>query len=389
MVKKATRLFTLFSVLFFILMAALLSYRLITIRSDNISAAERSYKVIQGELSVLHKLGISMDTETLRDRFEQLNKRRPPLRALVIYSETSGIYFIKADRRELFTPETLRNPDTVTLPAYTAGPGNFLLLRSALPFKTETAETVYVDALFEILGREDLHNPLRLCIILLAGYLIITFFILIYSGSSSRKPTVSDSMRVTDTVPPPPAAPKKKEPQKGSSPAVSKDIPPGLYSPDTNLVWEAFLQERLDNELKRAASFDQDLVLGLLSVSGYPASFSLKALGALILQHFPFTDLVFSYGLSGVAVIIPNTDLDQGIAEFEALQPDILELEQTESNLIISVGLTSRNGRLLDAQRLIKEAHRALEKALSEKKNSIIAFKTDPAKYREFIASKV
>ena len=161
-----------------------------------------------------------------------------------------------------------------------------------------------------------------------------------------------------------------------------------LYSSRTGLVWQAFLKERLNNELKRAASFDQDLVLGIISITEPPAEVSPDMLGGLILEHFPFSDLSFEYGENTYAVIIPNTDLDQGISNFEAFMAPAANLCGSESAAVIAVGLSSRNGRLLESDRLITEADKALKKAAAEHKSSIIAFRTDPSKYRDYLASR-
>jgi hypothetical protein len=56
------------------------------------------------------------------------------------------------------------------------------------------------------------------------------------------------------------------------------------------------------------------------------------------------------------------------------------------SNLFI--GLSSRSGRLLNAERIMFECNQALEKAKSDPKSSIIAFKSDPEKYRAFIRNQ-
>jgi len=50
--------------------------------------------------------------------------------------------------------------------------------------------------------------------------------------------------------------------------------------------------------------------------------------------------------------------------------------------------MSSRSGRLLNAERLILEADEALKKARTEEKSPIIAFKSDPEKYREFISKQ-
>jgi hypothetical protein len=50
--------------------------------------------------------------------------------------------------------------------------------------------------------------------------------------------------------------------------------------------------------------------------------------------------------------------------------------------------VSSRNGRLLSGKQLIKEATNSLSKAMEEKKSCVIGFRSDPTKYRQFVAAK-
>jgi hypothetical protein len=49
------------------------------------------------------------------------------------------------------------------------------------------------------------------------------------------------------------------------------------------------------------------------------------------------------------------------------------------------VGISSRAGRKVTAERLINEAETALLKARTEKDHSVVAFRADPEKYRDFV----
>jgi hypothetical protein len=56
--------------------------------------------------------------------------------------------------------------------------------------------------------------------------------------------------------------------------------------------------------------------------------------------------------------------------------------------LCAKIGLSSRNGRLLSGKRLIQESQAALKKAASGGETGIVGFRSDPQKYREFLAKK-
>jgi len=73
--------------------------------------------------------------------------------------------------------------------------------------------------------------------------------------------------------------------------------------------------------------------------------------------------------------------LDEGISRMEQLSREWKENHPSEA---LMIGMSSRNGRLISEKRLMKEAGSALKKADADK--SIIAFRSDPEKFREFIS---
>jgi hypothetical protein len=169
------------------------------------------------------------------------------------------------------------------------------------------------------------------------------------------------------------------------------ETPRGLYSPHGNIGWEAYTTDRLESELHRCASNEQDLVFIAmefknsrnLGVNFY------NQLAEDAVNFFTLRDLIFERGERGIAVIFPNIDLDTGFAKSEEFHNRILNKYSGlfRSKTDLSIGLSSRSGRRIDAERLIFEASEALERALSDPVSHIVAFKSDPEKYRAFIAS--
>ena len=183
--------------------------------------------------------------------------------------------------------------------------------------------------------------------------------------------------------------PQHKTNQKHSP---KEDNPLGLYMPRGNIGWESYIDDRLSSELHRCASFEQDLVLLVMELnhtqktSDEEYSFFTEE----AVNFFTMRDLIFGKGENGIAVIMPNADLDQGITKSEKFRnriitkmPEVLAGQPKAVDLCI--GLSSRSGRLIDVKRLMFEACRALEKAMEDPVSRIVAFKSDPEKYREFI----
>lgn len=169
--------------------------------------------------------------------------------------------------------------------------------------------------------------------------------------------------------------------------------PRGLYTPLLSVSWEDYTNERLEAELHRSASFEQDLTVMIiafpeLSFSAYPDLF--KQIADQVVSFFTFRDLIFEWKSQGFCILLPNIDLDHSfkMAEefrnklFTKINSDILKKSSW------GIGLSSRSGRLLEANRLLLEASRALEKALEDPASPIVAFKSDPERYRAFISNK-
>jgi hypothetical protein len=132
---------------------------------------------------------------------------------------------------------------------------------------------------------------------------------------------------------------------------------------------------RLDLELERAASFNQDLSVILFSNTEKTAD--------RIREYHTFKDLLFTFGDGGIGVIELNRDLDTTLSRTEEL---VIECIEKTGGRTLRAGIASRNGRLISAKRLLGEAEKALAKTDAEK--NIVAFRSDPEKYREFLRSQ-
>jgi hypothetical protein len=172
-----------------------------------------------------------------------------------------------------------------------------------------------------------------------------------------------------------------------------REGPSGLYSPASGLGWESYMRERLDAELSRSASFEQDLSLLALCYDGLSSSDPeyLKIVAA-IKEIFSFRDLAFERGDEGFSIILPNIDSAHALRMADELNRKLVFLADGDFSelelLPLYMGISSRSGRLVDAERLAGEASAALERARYEKDTHIVAFKPDPDKYRLFLATK-
>ncbi|MDR2134021.1 MAG: hypothetical protein LBP27_02850 [Treponema sp.] len=292
-----------------------------------------------------------------------------------------------------------------------------------LPLRIQGLRNVTIQAVAGALDYGLLGEVLKQALVMILAALSLSFFTLLIeslAGKPGRRASPeSTGFRVRDGGlygGQPPAVEEKPEPRKAAAPqreesrppragsaAVARDAakpaplreetetPRGLYSPHGNIGWEAYTTDRLESELHRCASNEQDLVFISMEFKNsrdLDTGFY-NQLAEDTVNFFTLRDLIFERGERGIAVIFPNIDLDTGFAKCEEFHNRILSKYSgiLRSKTDLCVGLSSRSGRLIDAERLIFEASEALERALSDPVSHIVAFRSDPEKYRAFIAS--
>ena len=163
--------------------------------------------------------------------------------------------------------------------------------------------------------------------------------------------------------------------------------PKGLYSP-RGIGWESYTKERLDSELHRCSSLEEDLVFIVMDSSRIKLGEGLlRNLISEIASTFTLRDMIFEKGDNGLSLIVPSLSLEQCIEKAEIfLQKVQTSLFDNSGDLLdFFIGMSSRAGRLVEASRLMFEADEALARAQKDTSSPIIAFKSDPEKYRNYI----
>lgn len=164
--------------------------------------------------------------------------------------------------------------------------------------------------------------------------------------------------------------------------------PQGLFSEFTGFGWESYLETRLDSELARAASSEQDLSFFLIAIENFDFNNQIiPQLTSILLERFKFRDLVFEYGTNGFAAIVQGMNLDRAMALSQDLYTQISALlVNNQMNYKFGIGITTRSLRLITGNRLIDEAQQALNKAFDEEGLPIVAFRVNPEKYRQYLS---
>ena len=268
---------------------------------------------------------------------------------------------------------------------------------------------ITISSVYTVLSRNAVFQFLRDGLLAVLAFALLVLVVLIASlrpaasiesndspkgdeaGSNDRSPDGGKRERHSSASPDTesyPAANRHNE-KRGDRPETSGAQPerqPPLVSPESGLSYATHLGRRLARELERAAENDLNLSLLVVRITDDRNSpVNARILGTLVLEHFPFEDLVFEYADGTACAVLPGYELDAALRKAERMWT--LLRRHDLGSFRARVGASSRNGRLVEAERMINEAVSALEK--TDSKSNIVGFQPDPDRYRRYIASKL
>ena len=159
-----------------------------------------------------------------------------------------------------------------------------------------------------------------------------------------------------------------------------------LFSPVTGFGWEPNFKLRLDSELIRAASSEQDLSLFIIKIKNLAYTDDITAkISAYLLDIFQFRDMIFEYGTDSFAVIKPDLTIEQAESLAGAIHTELTKIFADKPELACFIGISSRSIRMLSAERLVMEAAQALNHSMEDEESPITGFHVDIDKYRDFL----
>ena len=294
------------SAVFFIFIVGLTGYSIENARKTNAaSARERLPGLAAKALSIRDSTG-GFDAPQFKKDMREVFDVEPRLLLLSVRSAEDGILYLVARNRTY-----MKEPSPVTsawrgTPVYQVSNGYELLLSREMG---DDRAPLTLDAMFVIMGREDLYPIVRDDLYLFLAFLLVCGVVIlivtsIQEGASEPRgrwvasgftPSGSEQ-QARDRAPqyeqsyatvhgryqPPPAQPQQEplrpqpprpepplpEPQLREPPR--QEVPPpaarDLTSPRTGLVWAEHLEPRLYAELERAAVADQDVALARVQI---------------------------------------------------------------------------------------------------------------------------
>jgi len=263
------------------------------------------------------------------------------------------------------------------------------------PLPINNIRNANIKAVANAFNYDDISRILRETLLLILVGFAISFFTMLLQiliGGKTQEKNFAPIQTPTNTSSPP----QTNAPQQTidyvpiqedmTSPIDLEPLEPkGLYSSRSNIGWEEYTKERLDAEIHRCASTEKDLTFIVIELATEINDTAFKAMTEDASTILSSKDMLFEYGSRGIYAILPGTDLGSGIAKSEKFHQKVI---QNNPECDPNIGLTSRSGRLINADRLMFESKEALLRAKKDHTTSIIAFKSDPEKYRAFIANQ-
>ena len=394
--------YTVVTVVFFIAVATVLLVRLGSVREANLTEAQERFRFVQTEI---RDLAAETDIPVSRVVQQAFRSTSPPADRVVAFAayglQENVEYLWARDRRIL--DETGRQVPRFTYDRVTQA-------RLSGSVRLPDGSSLILEGVYTVLDRRDIFTLLRDALIAVLAFALLAVIVAVITllrpavppatdrpatppstgpapreGAAARRP--SGASRRSGTGPAPEPAP---EPAPGG---YTDEIDSGLFSPQSGLSPEAHLEKRLSLELERAAANDQDLSICFIE---YPklarGSDTYREVASALLGFFGFEDLIFEYGRRSFCILFPNVNLHEAIRLVEDFQRRSAGPAGENSDARVprsagrpAFGLSSRNGRLVEGGRLMREARQALEKA-REIPGRVMGFSPDPQRYRQYLS---
>jgi len=256
------------------------------------------------------------------------------------------------------------------------------------PLRIQGLRNVNIQAVAGTLDYAELSEILKQALFLIASALILAFFTLI--AESVRKGRIAYNQPRSEGR-------QERDNYTASGMAAGKTAGTttayaagGSYSQRGRIVRQENAETRLTEELQRCAAAGQDLAF--ISIEYKPAADETfyARFAADAARFFTSRDFVCEKGEKGISVICPGFNLDTGFLNADEFHNRIMGKypDFFKSKTDLCMGLSARTGRPVNAERLMFEAEEALERALMDPISHIVAFKSDPEKYRAFMESR-
>jgi hypothetical protein len=247
------------------------------------------------------------------------------------------------------------------------------------PLRIQGLRNVTIQAVAGALDYAELASILKQALFLVAAALILAFFTLLMESLRKGK-----GLKFSGAGKQPAGKSDPKQEKAHATAAV------GGYSQRGHVVWEENTEFRLTEELLSCAASGQDLSFIVIEYKASADESFYTRFAADAARFFSSRDFVCEKGEHGVSIICPGLSLDAGFLNADEFHNRIMGKYPAifKNKTDLCIGISSRSERPVNAERLIFEADEALERSMMDPVSHIVAFKSDPEKYRAFMESQ-
>lgn len=383
--------------------------------NDGRENGSRYLNKIKSEITTLYLSGEEFSSSAFKNTINRFFSADRALQSIVI-SSNEKIEYLYIKNTGILNKKPVFTPEFITKPEYSFNRILYNLFTATVIIPG--SNNINIETVYNTLEFYDIAYLIKIIILVLLFYVIITIFFLLFmpekekaaisvkiAGNNQDEEAAGPAEEEDISVKAPAAAEIKhnsvSEKQAAPSPAspyqpvtvMEADPPEEILeinedmqiSEKTGLAWFEYFNSKLSYELDKAASFDTDLTLFILSwISSEKTGINILYQNLPeLLRSFFMPDMAFEYDSNSIAVINPGTDLEECLPKINAFVVRLKHVSEIEE---IFAGVSSRNGRLISGKRLVKEAEGALAKAVSESGTPVIAFRSDPEKYRKMLS---
>jgi hypothetical protein len=369
------RIYLVSGIIALLAVAVVFFWRLDAVRTENEEDAARRFQELSAQVGALwqeaplDEAGTRL-SEILGPAGSALPTPRAPL-VVGVYSFDSGVDYLWAqDGRFLDGLPDPRNsvPEILS--------NDLVHRRFTRSFELADGGRRIITAVYPVLTSESTYPVLRDTLVALLGVIALGLFVaLIHTILHGRPDSAPRPLSVDLTA---------EEADDSAGWADQKDMELGLVS-------QAELEHRLTLELERAGYHEQDLSVAFLAFPKIDDQSIAYRNAHAVLSFFTFDDLCFdggrNKGTQEIVVILPNASLQESLRQIERFQRYFWEERQNWSTpeIDFTCGLSSRNGRLVEASRIIGECRAALRRA-GGTAGKITGFQPDPQRYRDVVS---
>ena len=349
---RLIRLFGIAAAGFLVFLVCLLAVRIYVAREAGSRAAAGHFELLHRELADVYVANGSVQSPVFREKVAAL-EGEAGLAALLLRGP-EGVRYAFDNTWEIIKMVDGKL-DRLHIPSLHAE------FSSSFPAEPATILT----AVYRLVSRDRAFRIVRDALFLVIAFLLACAIALLLIVTLTPNSAAEEH-------PPWPDGPLGEDTEVAAAPPESAAHAMALEPPQA-------LRERLRGELERATAFrtDLSLALGVLLAAEATTDNSSARLAALVRELAVLPELAFSYGDSGFALILPETNLDAAISLLEQWRRTTLQ-----AGLRIAIGIGDRAGRDLDGDRLLLEVEHALGRSMSNGGTNLVAFRADPARYR-------